>query len=270
MKLLLVLGKLSVSLPRPTVRGYTKRHAPILGLMVRMVKLYEGCLDQMVNLRRELMNVYMRPLYEAHIKLEYLIRSGRQSAKSFIETSFKADKDVLVHLNGLKAKRPLVPIERRMRDSIVRRLRQAGITQRRLLACKQWKIDGKSMRDLLKHLNRNLDYAFRFGASSHAVHGTWYDLWVNHLSKDTTGFHADVTYGPPEPRHLGPPSLMLGESLLLFVRHFRLDRSNRVSPLVIGTVDYFRRLNRAWERQLIRRFGHGTQHRAAPDPASGS
>lgn len=223
MSVLLALGKLSVSLPRSTGRGYTRRHAPIVGLMVRMVKLYEGYLDQMVNQRRELMNVYLRPLYEAQIKLEYLIRSGRPSAKSFIETSFRPEKEVLGYLNGLKAKRPLLPIERRMLDAIRRHLRRAGITQKELLARKQWNLDGKDMRSLLRHLNRDLQYAFVFGMSSHSVHGTWFDLWLNHLSKDATGFHADITYGTPEPRHLGPSAVIVGESLILFLRYFRLD-----------------------------------------------
>ena len=258
MSLLLAIGKLSVSLPRSTGRGYTRRHAPIVGLMVRMVKLYEGYLDQMVSRRRELMTVYQRPLYEAHVKLAYLIRSGKESARSFIETSFRSEKEILEHLNSLKAKRQLVPIERRMRDSVRRHLRRVGVTQEQLLARKQWNIDGKDMRSLLKCLGRDLQYAFVFGASSHAVHGTWYDLWINHLSKDAAGFHPDITYGSPEPRHLGPPAVILGESLILFLRYFRLDRRNQVRPKIKALIDYFNLLDGVWEQRLIAQSGRAT------------
>lgn len=102
MDCLLKLGKIAVCLQRPKRPGYAKRHAPLIGLMVRMVKLFEGLLDQIVRDKGELGAVFMRPLHEAHIKFEYLLRSGPQSVRSFFITSFRPEKEMLAHLNSIK------------------------------------------------------------------------------------------------------------------------------------------------------------------------
>ena len=97
MDIVLTLGKVAVSLPRSNGRGYTRRHAPLVGLAVRMVKLFEGYLSQVVAHRRELAIVFQRPFYESHIKLQYLLRTGRASARSFLHTSFRPEKEMLVY-----------------------------------------------------------------------------------------------------------------------------------------------------------------------------
>ena len=250
MNSLLTLGKVAVCLQRPTGRGYTRRHAPLVGLVVRMVKLFEGILDQTVKDRGELAGVFIRPLYEAHIKFEYLMRSGPQSAKSFIITSFRPEKEMLVHLNSLKKQRPLQPIETRMRRSILNHLKLVGLTQKQLFSQTRWDIDGKNMRSLLQVLHRDLEYSFSFGSSSHFVHGTWYDLWVYHLQRQKGRYHPDVRYTRPDPRYLISSTLILTNSLTLFIRHFRVDPKGVLRQLIEAVWAYIGVFNDALETVL--------------------
>lgn len=247
---LLTLGKITVCLQRPSGRGYTKRHAPIVGLMVRMVKLFEGILDQVVKRRSELAEVFVRPFFEAHIKFEYLIRSGRKSAQSFIKTSFRSEKEMLSYLNQIKKARSLLPIETRIRKSILNHLDLADMTQAELLSQKTWDIDGKSMRALLRDLKKDLHYAFGFGSSSHAVHGTWYDVWVHHLQKVDGRYYAEVRYGSADPKYLTSPTIFLCDSLLLFLSYFRLDKMHILHEQIETIEDYIRAFSAVWEERL--------------------
>lgn len=198
------------------------------------------------------MEVFSRPLYEAHIKLEYLLRTDRKSAKSFIATSFRAEKEILAFLNDVKAKRVLVPIEVRIRRSILRNLRLVGISQAELFAQKRWDVDGRNMRSLLNFLKRDLEYSFGFGASSHAVHGSWFDLWIHHLQKIDGRFYPEIRFGPTDPRYLTPPSKLLTDSLRAFLRYFGLDRTGMLEETISVLADYFRAFDGAWERTIAR------------------
>lgn len=258
MDIILTLGKASVSVPRPTGRGFTRRHAPLVGLAVRLVKLYEGYLSQLVEHRRELAIVFQRPFYESHVKLQYLMRTARGSARSFLETSFRPEKEILAHLNNIKKTRALIPIEVRIRNSIVRNIRRIGMSQKDLLSRKQWDVDGKKMRDMLTFLKKDLQYSFVFGVSSHATHGSWYDLWLHHLHEDEAGYHPDVTYGSPDPKYLGPVSVMLCETMTAYLRYFDLDRSGTIREALRLAAGYIQRLDHEWERRAIPETGATT------------
>src|SRR5690606_36791127 len=91
MRRLLALGKVTVSLKRPRGSCYSKCFAPHVGLMVRIIKLYEGLLHEACEQRAELASVFYRPFFEAIATQEYLMRSGPSSARSFIETSYRPE-----------------------------------------------------------------------------------------------------------------------------------------------------------------------------------
>lgn len=73
-----------------------------------------------------------------------------------------------------------------MHRSILNHLKLIGVSQKKLLSQTRWEIDGKSFRSLLQMLRRDVEYSFAFGSSSHFVHGSWCDLWLNHLQRKGT------------------------------------------------------------------------------------
>lgn len=250
MSRLLGLGKIVVSIRRPGGKWYPRRFAPHLGLMVRMLKLYEGMLEQTCEQKGELVTVYYRPFLEALVKLEYLMRSGPRSVRSFIETSFRPEKDMLAHLKQVEWRRELTPIERRMLRSIQSHLRRAGVRQKDLLARKSWDLDGRNMRALMATMNWDIGYAFGFASSSHSVHASWYDLLVNHLSVDGRAYSPDITFRVPDTRLVAPHSYMLADQLLRFVSFFRLEPRSLLADLLSMIAVFFHDLDAAREKTL--------------------
>jgi len=244
---LLRLAMVAVSLIRPNARAFTKRHAPIVGLTVRMIKLYHGILRETAERHAELADVYRRPFLEAHVRCTYLMQNGRASAKSYIETSYRPEREMLQHLNALKRQRPLIPIEKRMRRSILSHIRDAGISQKRLIACTRWELDGKNMRALLESIGWSLAYSFGFASSSHSVHGSWYDLVVHHVHRDGRSYLPELHFTTPDPRMIAPASITLVEHLRAYVRYFSLDPDKVIHELLGLYGDYFREFDRCWQ-----------------------
>lgn len=248
---LLRLAMTSVSLVRPHAKSYTKRHAPIVGLTVRMIKLYQGILREIAERHAELSDVYKRPFLEAHVTCTYLMKNDRASARSFVVTSYRAEKEMLAHLNGIRRSRPLLPIEKRMRESILWHIKNAGLSQRELLSCKSWRLDGKNIRAILEFLGWSLSYAFGFAASSHAVHGTWYDLVVHHLHREGSAYLPELRFTTPDPRMIAPTSIVLAEHLRAYVLHFSLDAEGTIDRVLGRFASYFDRFDQSWEKQLV-------------------
>lgn len=250
MSRLLGLGKIVVSIRRPSGRWYPKRFAPHLGLMVRMLKLYEGILEETCQQKGDLVTVFYRPFFETLVKLEYLMRSGPKTVRSFIETSFRPEKDMLAHLKGVGCRRKLTPIEQRMLKSIQSHLRRAGIRQKDLLARKTWDLDGRNMRSLLGTMNWDIGYAFGFGSSSHWVHPSWYDLLTNHLSFERGQYSPDITYRIPDTRLVAPHSYMLANRLLRFATYFKLEPRRLLEEILTMIAIFFHDLDAAHEEVL--------------------
>ncbi len=250
MNYLLVLSKAGVSLPRPHVSGYLRRHAPLIGLAVRLVKLYEGYLGHLASREKDLAQVFSRPFIETAIKLHYLLRSDRHSARSFVETSYRAEKEMLKELNGVREERPLTPFEAMMRSDIAAKIRGAGITQRALLTRTNWDIDGKNVRTLLEDLDWEVAYAFGFAGASHFVHGTWHDLTVHHLGREGRKYYPDTDFESPDTRMIGPHSILLIYAMVAVIQHFKLDRENRIIVPLLSMRDFFEGFMEAQREQI--------------------
>ena len=134
MRRCLYLLRLGVSLvPDGTKehQGFTKHRAIVVGHMVRIVKLYEGATIHISQQQCELALVFFRLIVETAIRMIYLItsRDKRKSCRSYILSSYKPEKDMLRDLEDKRIRRSLIPIERRMRRSILSMLRKDRITQ---------------------------------------------------------------------------------------------------------------------------------------------
>jgi hypothetical protein len=233
--------------------AHAKRHAPAVGLFVRCTKLVEGALQEICERRVELAEVFMRPFLESAVTLQYLLASDRRSARNFIDVSYRPEREMLDYLKAISRERALMPIEKRMLSSIRRHLREAGITHRELRERTSWKLDGKSMRDLLESLNWGVAYAFGFASSSHAIHPSWCDLIRHHLEREGREYFPDISYDVPDLRTLAPFAIILPGISNRFISHFHLDRMNILRPLIEQFHAYFYELDAAHEEIFSRR-----------------
>lgn len=240
---LLKIGIVLVPSKKLAKFGYTKHKAIILGLMVRIYKLYEGLIIHTSKVQLELSAIFTRLIYETDIKIEYLLGVGRTSYKNFIFTSYKSEKEILQDFDEIKTKRPLIPIERRIRRKIISRLRNDHITLKELYSNRNWKLDGKDFRGLLRSLNRDKEYAL-FGQSSHPIHGTWYELSLYHLKKDGRYYTPDIEYDVPDPRLTCPITHLVLLRLYKYIQWTKSDPDNYILPVVRDLIKLSLRVDR--------------------------
>ena len=117
------------------VTGYSKHHAIIVGHMIRLAKLFDGFCIHVAKRQVEHAGVFMRLIFETETRMRYLISSKSKKAfKSYVLTSYRSERQSLIDIEEKSKKRPLVPIEKRIKKSIMKCLRQDGITYKTLKA----------------------------------------------------------------------------------------------------------------------------------------
>ena len=229
-------------------KGYTKNEAIIVGHMVRLTKLYEGSLIHICNHQLELATVFLRPIFEVAIRMEYLISSNskKESCQSFILISYRPEKEILQDLKVKAENRPLTQIEKRMQRKIVSRLRKDGISQTELLNNKTWDIDGKNFRAIIKMLNYDAMYSYGFGSASHFVHGDWYDIdlhHLHHLKQDGEYYAPDLGFDVPDPRLTCSLTGICLRTLLIYLKWNKSDPDGVITSLI----EKLSQLNRAFD-----------------------
>jgi hypothetical protein len=233
-------------------RGYTKRKAIAIGHLVRITKLYEGLLIHVSKRQLELATIFTRLIFEAAVRLEYLMASKnkRASFRSFILTSYKPEKEALEDL-GQKAKtRPLVQIEKRMRRKIKSRLTKDRISLNELLNNKNWRLDGKDFRRILNDVGLGAIYAYGFGSASHFVHGDWYDISIHQIKKNGSYYLPDLDFDDPDPRIACSDTTICLRTLLNFLKWNRSDPDNYVRPIIAKLIELNRAIDAAHENSL--------------------
>lgn len=213
-------------------RGYVKRQAIIAGHMVRITKLYDGFYQHAAKQQLELAGVMMRLIVETDIRLLYFMQVKKTSAfRSYVLTSYRSDKGSLIDLNEKAKKRKLIPIERRIRNAIRKELREDGIGVNELMNNRNWKIDGKDVRGMLRALGREGDYSYTFGSSSRWVHGGWLELKKYHLTKDGRYYMPRLDWGVPDFRVIAPVTWMCLDTLKKYLVWNNSDPDNIVQNI---------------------------------------
>lgn len=231
---LLKMGAASAPDAETAKKGYAKNEAIIVGHMVRITKLYEGVLMHICSHQQELAHIFFRLILETAIRMEYLItsESPKKSFQSFIFTSYRPEKEMLQDLENNAKQGPLIPIQERMRRSIISWLREDGINQKELLKNKNWNLDGKNFREIMKTFNLDSMYPYGFGIASHCVHGDWFDIAYYHLEQDERYYTPDLFFTEPDPRTACPITSVCLDSLLKYLKWNTSDPDNIISPVV--------------------------------------
>ncbi len=216
-------------------KGYAKNEAIIVGHMVRITKLYEGALMHICRHQQELAHIFFRLILETAIRMEYLItsESPKKSFQSFIFTSYRPEKEMLQDLENNAKQRPLIPIEKRMRGSIMSWLKGDGINPKELLEDKNWNLDSKNFREIMKTFNLDSMYPYGFRIPSHCVHGDWLDIAYYHLEQDEGQYYTpDLFFTEPDPRTACPITGVCLDSLLKYLKWNKSDPDNIIRPVV--------------------------------------
>jgi hypothetical protein len=237
------------------IKGYTKHRAVILGHMVRIVKLYDGFCMHVAKRQLELAEIFIRLINETVVRMLYILRCGnqKQAIRSFILTSYKAERQSIKDLKSKQAQRPLIPIEKRMLRSMTRNIREDGITQKELFSNKNWKVDGKDVASMLRHLGSEWQYSYGFGGSSRFIHGNWMEMKRRHLTRNGAYYQPKLTFSDPDLRIATPITIEVLDASLKYLHWSKADPDNFVKGLIADFIKYVLILDKYHEKHFMQK-----------------
>ena len=190
----LLLLTASGMIPSPNFPGYSKEQAVVVGLFVRMYKLFDAMCFHVSKSHGEIASIFTRLIFETYVRMTYLITKGRASAQNFIFVSYRAAKENLEDLLAKQAQRELIPIEKRILTNVREQMKEDGINEDVLMENRNWALDGKSFKDLMSVLEMEAWYSYLFGVQSSIVHGDWKDIRAHHIKKEGEFYKPDYAH----------------------------------------------------------------------------
>lgn len=188
----------------PPRGGWSRNEAVLAGHSVRLFKLLRSLLDQVNGERADLMWVVLRMASECAINLRFLIKGGEPVIDDYVRYSLQREWALLAEIeaNVLERRGEELPIERRMKNSIMRTLRLSEVDpqNRPPKPIRHW--GGKDLRQRAASLDIETAYRAVFGGPSESVHGNWGDLLRHHLTYTDRGFAPNTESSPmkrPQP-----------------------------------------------------------------------
>lgn len=183
--------------------GLARDHAIVVGHYARMVKLMR-CLvrqvadghggDQQISINREFLDSVSTVLY--------LLDDPGDGTRftSYVMDSLIAEREFLKDVRDQVTKRGhvMIPIEERINRSITETLTAAGVSEQDIPARR--KNGWPSAQTRIELLGPTAYAAYRTGSG--AVHGSFNDIYKNHLSEAPSGFEIDLRPQPFRPQPL--------------------------------------------------------------------
>ena len=183
---------------------WNKNEAIIVGNLIRINKLQNSFLDNICQKRREITVILSRCLAETIINLLYILKNIKNSKvyTEFIEYSMREEKELLIKIDeNVKKRGSELPIEKRMRNSILSSLNQSGLKIEDIK-----KSIGKSWTTSLYKKAKEVElldifYAI-YSLPTHAVHGNWQDLIDYHINFKENGYEPNSKWHIPRPQQI--------------------------------------------------------------------
>lgn len=204
--------------------GFARNQAICAGLMVKISKFMLAVVQLSTgDDRGEIVLALNRIIFESAISLEFLVRSKDDKYfDQFVDFSLGPEREVYdqIQVNIAARKGEVLPIEKRLIDSISYMCSASGMTieevQRKH---RDW---GENVRVRLKALGKESLYATVYRMPSHAVHGTWPDLFTGHLTYDekTKLFRPEAKWTRVGSRLLAPIALLVLEAVDPYLDRF--------------------------------------------------
>ncbi|HYM76233.1 MAG TPA: DUF5677 domain-containing protein [Candidatus Dormibacteraeota bacterium] len=204
--------------------GLSRNQAICAGLLVRITKLML-VVTQLgaTGNRSEPVMVLSRCIMESAVNLEFLAHKNEDRFyDQFVKLSLGPERELYDQIRGNIVARNgvMLPIESRILSRIENLCRVSGV--------KITDVDrkpgdwGGGVRERLKALGKEHRYVSMQRTPSHAVHGTWVDLFTSHLEYNATTatFAPDTTFAVVDSRALGPIARLVLEAVCGYLDKF--------------------------------------------------
>jgi len=204
--------------------GWPRNQAICAGLMIRIAKfmLVVTQLSAKGD-RAEVVSALNRSIMESAINLEFLVSTNDDKYfDQFVKFSLGPERELydIIQANVAGRGGEVWPIERRMLESINDVCQASGVRIEEVN--RKYGDWGGGLRERLKALNKEERYVGMQRIPSHAVHGTWVDLYKNHLEHDskTNVFSPDLKFSWVDARTLGPIAIFVLEATKPYLERF--------------------------------------------------
>jgi len=204
--------------------GLTRNQAICAGLMVKVSKFMVAVIQLSTSdARGEIVLALNRIILESAINLEFLVRSRDDKYfDQFVDFSLGPERETYDQIQANIAARngEIWPIEERLLNSIDNICAASGIkieeVQRRN---RDW---AENVRERLRVLGKESLYATVYRMPSHAVHGTWSDLFTGHLNYDKKKkvFRPETKWTRVGSRLLAPIAVLVLEAVDPYLERF--------------------------------------------------
>ena len=204
--------------------GWARNQAVCAGLMIRISKfmLVVTQLSATKN-RAEVVHALNRSILESATNLEFLAaKNDAQCFEQFVKFSLGPERELydLIQKNITARGGEARPIEKRMLESINRVCSASGAKIEEV--SQKYGDWGGGVRERLKAIDKEELYVGVQRIPSHAVHGTWVDLVMNHLDYDAKNgfFMPNPDFGSVDARLLGPAAVFVLDATTVYLERF--------------------------------------------------
>ena len=160
---------------------YNKNQSTIVGFYVKQIRLFEEFFDSYKFGKLNLCVLYQRIIYEAYLKMRYLIKYGYDAQKEYRLYSYKDRKTFYDKFKDEKDSYCEVRNTKFLFD-----LSNDGFTIDDL-AAKGKAFGGKNVRQLVQEFEDDTLYSSLYGMASDSIHSDWGELRQIYLMKTEDG-----------------------------------------------------------------------------------
>lgn len=186
--------------------GFNFNDAAILGLLVRIWKILKQMVAFYNTDNGDMLSLIDRQFLEAIVMTNYLLIKDDATIEDYRKCSYK-DRIAMITEAQQSPEAYARNSGKRLLQSVLDKMAAENLTidsfaeQRK----RQWKVGGKSFRDIFSEVMRPDYYKFLYGLPSEFIHGSWnhsmdYDL----IRKDDGTFSANPFYFEPDVRFITP------------------------------------------------------------------
>ena len=204
--------------------GWLRNQAICASLIIRMAKFMLVVAELSAKRdRADIVAALNRSIMESAINLEFLAKASEDAFNRFVVSSLGPERElydlIQANIQARQGQGEMLPIERRMLDSINDLCRASGITIDEVKRnAGDW---AGGLRERVKVLGKESQYVAMVRLPSHAVHGTWVDLYKNLRHSSTENrFTPKSDCSLVDERLLGPVAVLTLEAIKPYVARF--------------------------------------------------
>ncbi|MBC8200145.1 MAG: hypothetical protein H8E80_08925 [Desulfobacteraceae bacterium] len=205
--------------------GYNFNDAAILGLLIRIWKIFKEVVYYYKEDKGEIIAHLDRLILESAVIAHYLLINDEDVTVDYRKCSYKDRLNIIVDSNR-SPEFFKTPAGIRLKSSILNKMNAEGWSVDSFEEQKRnrWKLSGKNFYEIFREIVPQNLYKYLYGIPSEAIHGSWNESMDFHLQRNQDGtFSPYPHYQPVDMRFITPLLRITNEPYLLWLKRIDAD-----------------------------------------------